>query len=406
MADDRHLPDQYPSGPYFEPIGQEADGLPPDDTGIGSAGGHVFRPALRAAAADWWVAVRTLRFWAFTLGAGAGVWTVAGVFQWLSGGADGSAGSMPASLPAYLVALVLVPAAAAIVGTHWGMACCRRPPGPGQPPGQVTPILASAMRSLVFALLTLPGLLVQAAAAGQPGTLAVLSAAVAAVETVVFSSMGVAMASLLRRPAAAAAAGWALTLFLVAGGVAACALLVPAVRSEEPVTVAMNVQRAREGVLLAYDCSRVPAGTAEVYRTERIMWLAAPSPSVLFVMLAGEQDAGKDQFGWQSSRLQEAADGTQVPCVNGEPLGREAARVPLDAAGLMTQAGLAAVLLGGAHVVSRRRRPQENSGTAQAAAGNPDVRPGHSGGLRRRVPRSLRPHIRGRRPPAGRTPGG
>ena len=141
--------------------------------------------------------------------------------------------------------------------------------------------------------------------------------------------MGAAVASMVRSHTWAVAAGWFVAIFLVAGGIGTCVLLLPTVRSEEPVTVAMNVQRGQNGIVMAYECSSVPAGTAEVYRTDRIMWLAASSPIVVFVMLAAEQDAGNELLGWVSTRLQEAADGTQVACVNGEPLNSDAARMPL-----------------------------------------------------------------------------
>lgn len=54
-------------------------------------------------------------------------------------------------------------------------------------------------------------------------------------------------------------------------------------RPVEPVTVAVNVQWGPAGTRQAYQCSEVPAGVAEVYHTERIMWLAAFSPSVVFL---------------------------------------------------------------------------------------------------------------------------
>ncbi|MFF2346486.1 hypothetical protein [Pseudarthrobacter sp. NPDC058119] len=299
--------------------------------------------------------MRTLHFWSVTLGAAIAIWLVAGMVLLLSAGADEPADWMPAS--AYLVVALLLPPASAFVAMHWGAA--RWHPGPRREPsaGLVTRIiLAAIMRSMVFVLLVLTVLLVQAALARQPGGLAAVSAVVAGLEAVIFSGMGAALASLVRNQAWAVAAGWFVAVFLLAGGIGTCALLVPAVRSEEPVTVAMNVQRGQNGVVLAYECSSVPAGTAEVYRTDRIMWLAAPSPIVVSVMLAAEQDAGNELLGWLSARLQEAADGTQVACVHGEPLDRDAARVPLGAAGLLMQGGLAGLLVLGAQMVSWRRR--------------------------------------------------
>ncbi|WP_285247323.1 hypothetical protein [Pseudarthrobacter sp. efr-133-R2A-89] len=386
MADDWQLPDPRRPGPCFEPIGQDDGGRQPlGDGAAESTSGPVFGPEVRAAAVDWWRVVHTLRFWSSTMGAAVAMGVVVGTLSLLFGGADEPAGSMPVT--AYLLALLLLPAASAFVAMHWGMDCWRRSVGPGWPAGLVAPIVASIMRSLVFAVLILAVLLALAAMAGQPAAPAAVSAVVAAVEAGFFSGMGTAVASLVRNRAWAGVAGWFVALFLVAGGIGTCVLLLPAVRSEEPVTVAMNVQQAQDGTFLAYECSRVQAGTTEVYRTERIMWLAASSPSVVFVMLAAGQDAAKEPFGWLSSRLQEAADGTQVPCVNGEPLGGEATHVPLGATGLLIQGVVAGALVAGARMASKRRLRQENPAVPDAAADGGPVRPGRFDGLRRRGPK-------------------
>ena len=386
VADDWHLPDPQLPGPYFEPIGQDAGGLQPGgDDGVESTAGPVFGPAIRAAALDWWWTVRTLRFWSFTLGSALAMAIVVGTLALLPRSTDGAAEPTPAA--AYLLALLLFPAVSAFVAMHWGVACWRPPRGQEQAASLVIPIFASIMRSLVFAALILAALLIQAAMAGQSAALAAVSAVVAAMEAILFSGMGASVASMAGKRGWAAALGWFVAIFLVAGGVGTCILLLPAVRSEEPVTVAMNVQQAPDGTFLAYECSTVSAGTTETYRTERIMWLAASSPAVVFLMLAAEQDAGRESLGWLSSRLQEAADGTQVPCVNGVPLGREATHTPLGAAGLLIQGGLAGVLVAGARVASwRRRLGQRNPAVRDAAAGGPAVRPGRFDGLRRPGP--------------------
>jgi hypothetical protein len=151
-------------------------------------------------------------------------------------------------------------------------------------------------------------------------------------------------------------AGWAMALFFVAGTIAAGAVLLPAVRVAEPVTVALNVERAPDGTLIAYECSAISAGISEVYRTERMMWLPAASPTVVFVMLAGQPGAGAELFGWLSAALQEAADGIQVPCIGGEPRSRDTPRMPMAASGLLLQSAVAGVLLASAHRAASRRR--------------------------------------------------
>lgn len=364
VADDQQLPTDPVPGPAVERIGSWLDGQPSgqdDDDGARQEGPGT--PAvLRTVAADLWANVRSLRFWLVTVGPACALWVIALILVWLPGSGSDPSGWLPAPLLTFMVALVLLPAAAALVAVHWGMDCYRGRVRPDLPPGEqesgpgvAVLVLAAIMRSLVFVVLVLLGLLAQAAAAGQPAVLAVVSAGVAAAEAVVFGAMGVAAAALVRNAGAAKVLGWLLALFLVVGNVAMAALVAPALRSAEPVTVAINVQRAPDGTLVAYECSPVPAGVQEVHRTEQLWWLVGSNPAVVFIMLAGAEDSGKEAFGWVSAQLQEAADGSQVPCVNGEPRSRDAVRTPVAAAGLLVQACVAGALVAGAAVASRRR---------------------------------------------------
>ncbi|ACL38689.1 putative integral membrane protein [Pseudarthrobacter chlorophenolicus A6] len=342
----------------MDPSGSPGAGDDADDDGGGTAG-PAFRAALLSAVVAWRVSIVSLRFWAVAVGAACAAWAFAAGLVWLMAGAEGDqAGLLPAALLVYVFASSLLPAAAALVGMHWGMSWQLRQASAGEHhSGYLASVLATAMQGLVFALLVLVSLLIQAVAAGGPGSVAVTAAGLAAVEGILFGAMGVAGAALVGRPVLVGVAGWALGLFLVVGTPVAGALLVPAVRSEEPVTVALNVHRDADGTPVAYECSQVPAGTVEVYRTERIMWVPAVSPIVVLMMLTGEPGPGQELPGLLSEELQTAADGTGVPCVNGEPRSMDSPRTPLAAAGLLLQAGLAGALLGGAHVAASRRRP-------------------------------------------------
>lgn len=54
-----------------------------------------------------------------------------------------------------------------------------------------------------------------------------------------------------------------------------------------------------------------------------------------------------------------AGDGTQVPCVNGEPLAKDSARMPLPLVGNAGQAIVAGVVLAaGNRAAGSRRRPR------------------------------------------------
>jgi hypothetical protein len=158
--------------------------------------------------------------------------------------------------------------------------------------------------------------------------------------------------------------------------------LFPAVRAEEPVTVVLNIERGPDGVPVAYDCAAEIVGVAEVFHTERIMWLAAPNPMMIFVMVAAGAEGGSDAYadytsalggpgvlGWFPMALQATADGTQVPCVNSEPKAAGSFQTPLAAMGLAMQGGLAVGLLAAGHHAARRRVIREKVDQEEASAG-------------------------------------
>jgi hypothetical protein len=345
--------------PYFEPIGAGTEGVSGPEAG--NDGGTrrrapIVRAAVLAGAGRWVAALGSFRFWATALGILCATWAGVAVLVVLPGPGGDTTQWLAAPVLTYLLASSLLPSAAALAGMHWGMSAYR-PPAPRGRAG--VRILAAAvtagLQGLVLAVFILVTLLVEAAVAGQPASPAAVAAGVAAVEGFVFGAMGAAVGAIGRHAVIKRLGGWSLALFLVAGTVAAGAALVPASRSDEPVTVALNVEHAPDGSPVAYQCSVVPAGVREVYHTDRVMWLPAASPSVVFVMLAGQSGGGAGLFGWLSGALQAAADGTRVPCVNGEPRSGDAAGMPLAVVGLLLQAGVALGLAGWAHGVAGRR---------------------------------------------------
>lgn len=360
MADDQQSPVDALAEPYYEPIGPQPGGWlqPDEDDGGGRLSGPGIRAEVLAAAGDWFASARTLRFWAVTLGALCATWAAVAVLVMLPGAAGESTDWLTVPMLVYLLASSLLPATAALVAVHWGMSSYSRVAAAGRGPGHgiLPAVLAAALQGLVFAALVLLTLLGQAAVADGPGSVAFVSAGVAALEGILFAGMGVGVAAFGRPAVVTRIAGWALAVLLVAGTVAAPSFLVPAVRTAEPVTVALNVEWAPDGTASAYECSGIPAGTREVYRTDRVMWLPAASPSVVFVSLAGQPGAAPELLGWLAAALQEAADGTQVPCVNGEPRSKDAPRTPVAGVGLLVQAAVAGAMLGGAYAAAARRR--------------------------------------------------
>jgi hypothetical protein len=365
MADDDQPAVHPVAEPYYEPIGANAHGpggpaWEDDDGGLEQV--RTGRMGLQLALADLAGSVRTVRFWALAGGAVLGTWAASAAAVVMFASLGQGSGGYHAPLLVYALAATLMPSVAAFIAVAWGMQCHRQMAAAGEPAagGIVPALLATTFRGVVLAALALCVLMLQALVAGAPGAVAAAAAGATAVEGAVFGAVGVGVAAAAGNSGPARVAGWALAAILVAGSAGAAAALVPLVRVVEPVTVAVNVQWGPAGTRLAYQCSEVPAGVAEVYHTERIMWLAAISPSVVFLGLGADADPAGVVLGWVPAALQEAGDGTQVPCVDGEPRARDSARMPLPVVGIAAQALVAGALLAAgnkAAVWRRRSRP-------------------------------------------------
>jgi hypothetical protein len=362
VADDEQ---QAAVGPTAEPLYETIGGgwtdrpqFEDDDDGWSPPPEGAARLALWQAAGDWLRTVRTVRFWVYTVVFLLGTWLAAAAFIEV-----GTAGARPDPaenrLWTYIAASAFMPAAASLLAMHWGLLGIRPPPGqqaaPLPEPRLMADFLATVARGVVFAALALVLLLVQAGAAGASGAIAGASAGVIVLEFAVFGAIGAGVSAWVGRPGWAGIAGWTVAGALVIGNVGAVWALLPAVRTEDPVSVVLNIDRGTDGALIAYECSPVLAGTAEVFHTERIVWLAAANPVVMFAMLAADADPGEEVLGWIPAALQEAADGTTVPCVNAVPRTKDAVQVPLGLIGLVMQGGLAGSFLAGGQLAVRRR---------------------------------------------------
>lgn len=372
MADDDQPFARPAPEPVYEPIGRGAgsapwedddDGVPEPVPGVRLSAGLVLLGPIRT--------LGSVRFWTLAAGTTLGTWAAAAAAVMVLAPIDRQSDWFDAALLVYALAATLLPAAAAFLAVHWGMACYERCVASPEREviGAIRPaLLATAVRGLALAALVFCVLQLQALLAGAPNAVAVAAAGVVAVEGLVFGAMGVGIMAAVRDGRRGRAAGWALAGVMVAGSAGAAAAMVPWVRAVEPVTVAVNVQWGPGGTRVAYQCSSVGAGVAEVHHTERIMWLAAASPSVVLLALGTEADPAGAVLGWVPAALQEAADGTQVPCVHGEPRAKDAPGTPLALVGVGFQ-----VLVAGALLAAGRTRAAR-------------IMPGRSGGPRKRGP--------------------
>lgn len=359
--DDRQDTDRPGEEPVYEPIGpgwnagtREAA----DDAGWEPQPAGPARVALSLAFSDWLRSVRTVRFWLVS----AAVPLVTSLAAWILVVAVAPQAQQADQLfGAYLLAAALIPATSSFLALHWAVARVRHFPGhrgggPISPvPGPLAAFFAVAARGPLVAALALLLLSVLAGIAGVSADMAGTAAGVVVLEFAVFGAIGAGLSEMFRRRWLAVTFGWTVAGALVVGNAVAVWALLPAVRADEPVAVTMNVVRGSGGIPEAYECAPELAGMAEVFHTERIVWMLASNPVVLLIMLADEGEGNREVMGWMHGVLQEAADGTQVPCVNGEPRTKDDPRMPLEVVGLVTQGVLAGGILAGGQVAAVRR---------------------------------------------------
>jgi hypothetical protein len=209
-------------------------------------------------------------------------------------------------------------------------------------------------RGAVFAALSAFFLLGLALATKSSPALAGVAAGLALLEFLVFGAIGAGTLWWFSKNTGRVAA-WSVALLLLAGNVLAVAVLLPAVRTSERVLVAVNIERDDSGRLVSWQCLPELRGSAEVYHTERIAWIAATNPLVLFTVLAAESGSQDDALAWFPGEMQNAADGSQVPCVEGQERDRTAVESPLAAVGIALQLAVGGVFLAGGSIAARRK---------------------------------------------------
>ncbi|MDQ0692600.1 hypothetical protein [Arthrobacter sp. W4I7] len=209
-------------------------------------------------------------------------------------------------------------------------------------------------RGAAFAALSAFFLLGLALATKSSPALAGVAAGLALLEFLVFGAIGAGTLWWFSKNTGRVVA-WSASLLLLAGNVLAVALLLPAVRTSEHVLVAVNIERDDSGQLVSWQCLPELRGSAEVYHTERIAWIAATNPLVLFTVLAAESASQDDGPAWLPGEMQNAADGSQVPCVEGQERDRTAVESPLAAVGVALQLAVGGVFLAGGSMAARHK---------------------------------------------------
>lgn len=342
--------------PLYEPIGAGKNQYDDeDDAGDSSSpGGAQVWLLVGSALATALQTVRSGRFWwesAAILGACWGAGTLL-VIALVTGG------DLPPDSHAwvYMLTAAMLVLISCVLAVRWGYV--RR--GGGQDPveGAVDgPLLDWARCSatgLVFASVAFVFLLLLAFWTESSPGIAGVTYVLMMLEVLVFGGIGAGAARWFEGQQGRVLA-WGVAALLLVGNVVAVIALLPSVRAYEPVLVAINIQRDEFGTVVSYRCSPEFRGISEVYHTERIFWMATSNPMVILALIAGEAEPKENALDWLPGELQNAAEGTQVPCVEGQEQEKTGAEMPLALIGVGTQSGAAGILLAGGHRAARRR---------------------------------------------------
>ncbi|MDQ0925031.1 membrane protein YdbS with pleckstrin-like domain [Pseudarthrobacter sp. W1I19] len=339
--------------PVYEVIG--AGGTIPaaadDDDGLPPSPG-ASRVVLRQALSDVARIVRSGRFWwqsatVFLASLAAGLLTVM----------VATGGDVPPDAPGgvYVLAAVILVAVSSVLAIRWARHPGRRDEGDERPAdGPFLAWTVACGRGAAFAVLVALFLLCVAYATKSSPAVALTAAVLTLLEVLVFSAIGAGTLWWFGKNTGRAVA-WSAAFLLLLGNVLAVAALLPAVRTSERVLVAVNIERDGSGRLVSWQCLPELRGFTEVYHTERIAWIAASNPLILFSLLAGESGSQDDTLAWFPGAMQDAADASQVPCVDGRERDGAPDGVPLAAVGIGVQLAVGGVFLGGGYAATRRR---------------------------------------------------
>ena len=351
-----------------------------DDDGEDDGGGPVRVPfrstaakAVRDAWADTMGSFRTVSFWIVLVSAVAGAGTAAylllawfGVFGWETSG--------PVAM--FLLSGGALSLAAAIIGSVWGFVR-------GQAGGRTMSVrlLACLLRGLALAVLGVGLLLALRVLLPVPGTaefsvdpasglpvtpagsipafpgLEILALLSVLFEVGVFGLLGMGFRACFASRLPGAVLTVLATGLFAFGNVAAAFLLLPGTLVTERTSIPVNVERDDTGRYLSYECIGDLVRSETVLHSERVMWLTAGNPALIYWTLASDQVPPDGELGWFLLSVQRSTEGPayDVPCINGVPSEAAQTGFPLSVIGIAGQLATAAAVTGAGVLAGRRR---------------------------------------------------
>ncbi|GAB3130021.1 ABC transporter permease subunit [Tsukamurella serpentis] len=151
-------------------------------------------------------------------------------------------------------------------------------------------LLGAWIASCALLLVTAPYLIWAIVVAEYPPLYSILGVVVVALIFLSYCGIGLGLSALLSRPIGSAAITQLATLFLLAGLPIITALLVPATETR---TTALQPDFSHNAGTDDWTCRAVPTEMT-VEHTERIWWITAPNPLVIFADAAAQRDYGRD----------------------------------------------------------------------------------------------------------------
>ncbi|MFJ4171329.1 hypothetical protein ACIPY3_17640 [Paenarthrobacter sp. NPDC089714] len=258
--------------------------------------------------------------------------------------------STPVAAAVYLVMGAWLAIAAAVLGAVWGF---RRAAS-----RFLIALMVGLLRGAAFAVPA--GIVLALVGAGSGGPIAMAGAAVvvAAVEVALFGLMGAGLRACFASVAPGAILLGLLLVFFGAGNFVLTVLLLPSTMSVEQASVPVNVERDDAGRITAYECVG-QLHSVEVAHTDRVAWIAASNPAMVFGSVAAGSMTQDNELAWVLSGLQWAADGPQrdVPCLGGESSDGLPPTLPVAVTGLALQSAVAASVYVPGRLAQSRRPP-------------------------------------------------
>lgn len=327
------------------------------------AAARVGRKAWREASSSF----RSAGFWLFLVAAavtaGGTTFVVAawsGIFDWAA----------PNPLGMFVMAGAALVVSGAILGTAWGFS--RPAAGTFALQQRLLACLLQGMALAVLGLLVLLVLRLLPFPAPDPlavdplvpgnvlpagPALELLMVGLVLFEVLVFAAIGAGFRTMFSRARIGAVLAGLVTGSFVLGNLVAVALLMPAMLVTEQTSVPVNVKRDESQRYVSYECVGGLVRSQTVVHAERVLWLGAGNPVLLYWTLAAEELPPGSDYGWIFVSIQRSLEGPfyEIPCINGVASEELQPAFPLSVVGIAGQLATAAAVTGAGVLAARRR---------------------------------------------------